>query len=75
MKEKEKITYFAKTNFRNENRKFGIRKKDRRYHMYLVGKTGMGKSTMISNMIFSDLKEKEGLCLLDPPWRFGGESS
>ncbi|KUK50098.1 MAG: hypothetical protein XD75_0041 [Parcubacteria bacterium 33_209] len=66
MGEEEKITYFAKTNFRNEHRRFGIRKKDRRYHMYLVGKTGMGKSTVISNMIFSDLKEKEGLCLLDP---------
>jgi type IV secretory pathway TraG/TraD family ATPase VirD4 len=66
MKEEEKITYFARTNFRNENRRFGIRKKDRRYHMYLVGKTGMGKSTLISNMIFSDLKGKEGLCLLDP---------
>jgi type IV secretory pathway TraG/TraD family ATPase VirD4 len=66
MKEEEKITYFAKTNFRNENRRFGIRKMDRRYHMYLVGKTGMGKSTLVSNMIFSDLKEKEGLCLLDP---------
>lgn len=66
MEQENKITYFAKTNFRNENKKFGIRKKDRRYHMYLLGKTGMGKSTLISNMVFSDLKEKEGLCLLDP---------
>jgi len=61
-----KITFFAQTNFRNETRRFGIKKKDRRYHMYLVGKTGMGKSTLISNMVFSDLKAKEGLCLLDP---------
>ncbi len=64
--EDKKITFFAKTNFRNEVKKFGIRKKDRRYHMYLVGKTGMGKSTTISNMVFSDLKNDEGLCLLDP---------
>jgi len=66
MLDDNKITFFAQTNFRNEIRRFGIRKKDRRYHMYLVGKTGMGKSTLIYNMIFSDLKNKEGLCLLDP---------
>jgi type IV secretory pathway TraG/TraD family ATPase VirD4 len=66
MLQDNKITFFGQTNFRNETKKFGIKKKDRRYHMYLVGKTGMGKSTLISNMVFSDLKDKEGLCLLDP---------
>ena len=66
LKDEFQITFFGQTNYRNEKKKFGIKKKDRRYHMYLVGKTGMGKSTLISNMVFSDLKEKEGLCLLDP---------
>jgi type IV secretory pathway TraG/TraD family ATPase VirD4 len=66
MLEDDKIAFFGQTNFRNETKRFGIKKKDRRYHMYLVGKTGMGKSTLISNMVFSDLKNGEGLCLLDP---------
>lgn len=65
-KEDEKITIFAETNFRNEKKKFGIKRKDRRYHMYIVGKTGVGKSTLISNMIASDLKNNEGVALLDP---------
>ncbi|MFH2069327.1 MAG: type IV secretion system DNA-binding domain-containing protein [Candidatus Omnitrophota bacterium] len=64
--ENEKITIFAETNFRNEKKKFGIKRKDRRYHMYVVGKTGVGKSTLISNMVASDLKNNEGLALLDP---------
>jgi hypothetical protein len=64
--DKEKITILAETNFRNEKRKFGIKRKDRRYHMYVVGKTGVGKSTLIYNMVLSDLKNGEGLALLDP---------
>jgi type IV secretory pathway TraG/TraD family ATPase VirD4 len=66
LKDEFQITLLAQTNFRNEVKRFGIKKKDRRYHMYLVGKTGTGKSTMISNMAFSDLKGNEGFCLLDP---------
>jgi len=64
--EDEKITIFAETNFRNERKRFGIKRKDRRYHMYIVGKTGVGKSTLISNMVSSDLRNNEGLALLDP---------
>ncbi|MFA5386056.1 MAG: hypothetical protein WC297_00005, partial [Candidatus Paceibacterota bacterium] len=65
-KDEEKITILAETNFRNEKRKFGIKRRDRRYHMYIVGKTGVGKSTLISNMVISDLVSSEGLALLDP---------
>ncbi len=62
----DRITCFAETNFRNERKKFGIRKKDRRYHMYVVGKTGVGKSTLLLNMINQDIENNEGLCVLDP---------
>ncbi|MFA6130501.1 MAG: type IV secretion system DNA-binding domain-containing protein [Candidatus Omnitrophota bacterium] len=64
--DKNRITVFAETNFRNERKKFGIRKKDRRYHMYVVGKTGVGKSTLLLNMVNQDIKNGEGMALLDP---------
>jgi hypothetical protein len=60
------ITVFAETNFRNERKHFGIKRRDRRTHMYLVGKTGMGKSTLMETMILSDLERGEGLAVLDP---------
>jgi type IV secretory pathway TraG/TraD family ATPase VirD4 len=60
------ITIFAETNFRNQRTRFGIKRKDRRSHMYLIGKTGMGKSTLMENMIYSDLREGEGLAVIDP---------
>ncbi|MBI4090326.1 MAG: type IV secretory system conjugative DNA transfer family protein, partial [Candidatus Kerfeldbacteria bacterium] len=43
----DEITYFAETNYHNVRRKFGIKTDDRRRHAYLIGKTGMGKSTML----------------------------
>ena len=52
----EQITVFAETNFRNQNRQFGIKTDDRRRHMYLIGKTGMGKSTILENMIVDDIR-------------------
>ncbi len=60
------ITYFAETNFRNENRRFGIKRDDRRRHLYVVGKTGMGKTSMISNMIIQDIQSGEGVAVVDP---------
>ena len=60
------ITVFAYTNFRDEHRKFGIKTDDRRRHMYLIGKTGMGKSNMIENMVYSDIAAGNGACLIDP---------
>ena len=62
----EKIILFAETNFRNQRVKFGIKKDDRRRHMYLIGKTGMGKSTAMENMIIQDIKNGEGVALVDP---------
>lgn len=60
------ITLFAETNFRNQKRKFGIKTDDRRRHMYLIGKTGMGKTTLIENLILSDIHNGHGCCLIDP---------
>jgi hypothetical protein len=62
----EHITLFAETNFRNQKRKFGIKTDDRRRHMYVIGKTGMGKTTLIENLILSDIIKGHGCCLIDP---------
>ena len=60
------ITYFAKTNFRQGGQKFGIKTDDRRRHMYIVGKTGMGKTTLLENMVVQDIYNGHGLCYIDP---------
>ncbi len=60
------VTLFAKTNFRNTLRPFGIKLDDRRRHMYVVGKTGMGKTTLLENMIIQDIREGRGLAVVDP---------
>lgn len=60
------IALFAATTYRNENRKFGIKRDDRRRHMYLIGKTGMGKSTIQENMIVSDIRAGHGVAVVDP---------
>lgn len=60
------ITYIARTAFRNDARVFGIRRKDRRHHMYVLGKTGTGKSTLLSVLAEQDVRRGEGLALLDP---------
>ena len=63
---KDDITIFAETNFRNQFRSFGIKRDDRRRHMYVIGKTGMGKTTLLENMIISDIINGEGCCYVDP---------
>lgn len=60
------VNYFARTNFRNQSRVFGIKTDDRRRHLYVIGKTGMGKSTMLENMVVQDVKAGHGLALVDP---------
>jgi type IV secretory pathway TraG/TraD family ATPase VirD4 len=62
----ERLTFFAQTNYRNAHRRFGIRQADRRAHMYIVGKTGTGKSTLLETLVSQDLKGGQGLALLDP---------
>lgn len=60
------INIFARTNWRNKNRPFGIRREDRRLHMYVIGRTGMGKTSLLLNMALNDIVAGEGVCFIDP---------
>lgn len=60
------ITVMGEANYRNRLRRFGIKKDDRRRHMYVIGKTGMGKSVLLENMTISDIHAGNGLCFIDP---------
>jgi CxxC-x17-CxxC domain-containing protein len=60
------IAPFAVTTFRNRERVFGIKTDDRRRHVYLIGKTGMGKTNLIENMLYSDIISGRGVCYVDP---------
>ncbi|MBP9762931.1 type IV secretory system conjugative DNA transfer family protein [Patescibacteria group bacterium] len=62
----QEITLFAETNFRNQKRRFGIKTDDRRRHVYVIGKTGMGKTTLLENFIVSDINQGHGCCYIDP---------
>jgi hypothetical protein len=62
----QKITFFAKTDARGKGVPFGIRAIDRQRHMYIIGKTGMGKSTMLENMAVQDIQNGEGMAFIDP---------
>jgi len=62
----DQITYFAETNSRGKETPFGIRSEDRGRHMYVIGKTGMGKSTMLENMAIQDIRNGEGMAFIDP---------
>lgn len=60
------VTYFAQTDSRNRKTPFGIKKVDRARHVYVIGKTGMGKSTLLENMAVQDIKNGEGMVFIDP---------
>ena len=60
------ISYFAETNSRNRFRRFGIRQADRLSHIYVIGKTGVGKSTLLEALARQDLEAGRGFCLIDP---------
>jgi hypothetical protein len=62
----EDVTVIGMTNFRETKKKFGIKTDDRRRHMYILGKTGTGKSTMMKNMIISDILRGNGVGVFDP---------
>ncbi|HLD71631.1 MAG TPA: DUF87 domain-containing protein, partial [Candidatus Peribacteraceae bacterium] len=62
----DEITILGEAVFRGRRTKFGIRPDDRRRHMYIIGKTGMGKSTLLENMIFSDIHQGRGVAVVDP---------
>jgi hypothetical protein len=60
------VSIFAAANFRNQETPFGIKQADRRYHMYVIGKTGTGKSTLLETLMRQDVQAGRGLALLDP---------
>lgn len=60
------LTFLGRTNFRGQHRLFGIRQADRRFHMYVIGKTGTGKTTFLETLLRQDLAAGNGLALLDP---------
>ncbi len=64
--DKKTINFFAKTVFKNKETIFGIKNSDRRRHIWSIGKSGTGKSTMIANMAIDDLKKGRGLAVIDP---------
>ena len=60
------INLFAETDYRNKQVKFGIKSDDRRRHMYIIGKTGMGKSVLLENMVYNDIISGKGVAVVDP---------
>ncbi len=66
----EHITYFAETDARGQRIKFGIKSRDRTRHMYVIGKSGVGKSTLLENMAIQDINHGEGVAVLDPHGSF-----
>ena len=66
MPPRDEIAYFARMDFRSDRRSFGIRQADRLFHMYAIGKTGTGKTTLLETLIRQDLLAGRGLALIDP---------
>jgi len=63
---KKEINPFAQTIYKNQPVVYGLARPDRRRHMYVIGKTGTGKSTLLANMAINDMKNDEGMCVIDP---------
>ena len=64
--EKKNVNFFASTEFKNQNTIFGLKDIDRRKHVYIMGKTGAGKSTLIANMAIDDIRKGRGIGIIDP---------
>src|SRR5215831_14635101 len=62
----EPVIQFARVDFRRDQRLFGIKNEDRFSHVYIIGKTGTGKSTLIETMALQDLELGNGFALVDP---------
>jgi Type IV secretion-system coupling protein DNA-binding domain len=61
----ENVCYFGMIEDKGQTKSFGILDSDRSHHMYLLGKTGMGKSTMLHNMCLQDIYKGKGVCFID----------
>jgi CxxC-x17-CxxC domain-containing protein len=62
----KELTYIGITTYRDKNQLFGIKRKDRRQHVYILGKSGTGKSVLMFNMIIQNIQNGEGVCVVDP---------
>lgn len=60
------LTYIGRTTYRDKNTLFGIKRRDRRQHVYVLGKSGTGKSVLLSNMIVQNIKNGDGVAVVDP---------
>jgi CxxC-x17-CxxC domain-containing protein len=67
---KKEVIYFGRANFRGNNRLFGIKQADRRQHMYVIGKTGTGKTALLHNLVVQDIANGGGLSIIDPHGEF-----
>jgi hypothetical protein len=64
------INFFGETTFRNRRVRFGIKRNDRTQHMYIIGKTGVGKTKLLENMAIEDIRAHEGVAIIDPHGEF-----
>ncbi|REJ81333.1 MAG: hypothetical protein DWQ44_09780 [Bacteroidetes bacterium] len=62
----DQITPIGITDWRNEKKSFGIKDNDRLGHIYVIGKTGVGKTTLLENMAISDIQKGKGCAIIDP---------
>ena len=62
----ENISAFGLTNFRGINHQFGLLRRDRSRHVYIIGQTGAGKSGMLELFALSDIFYNQGYCIIDP---------
>jgi Type IV secretory pathway, VirD4 components len=60
------ISYFGQTTFHRRGVRFGIRQRDRLSHLYVLGKTGVGKSTLLERLVLQDVAAGRGFALIDP---------
>ena len=62
----KEVSLIGQTNYRNEQKVFGLKRFDRRRHVYVVGKTGSGKSKLLELLLKADIENGNGCCLIDP---------
>src|SRR5258708_599312 len=62
----DEVVHIGRVHFRSDHRTFGIKKEDRFSHIYVIGKTGTGKSTLLETMAIQDLEHSNGFALIDP---------
>ena len=58
--------FLGNSNYRGLKRKVFISNDDRRRHVYIIGKTGVGKSELLKQMIMQDIEAGHGVCFIDP---------